>query len=159
MAERERMRRPAPLSELFSAVFRGTPAETRLREGAIWQVWPAAVGKQIAGRARPVAIRDGILTVAVTSAPWMQQLTFLKKGIIEKLNTSLGEDLVRDIQLKAGRPESPPVPKEAKPAKRSLTAAERQLVAEQAATVTDPELREAFANLMAQHLKNTKTTK
>ena len=109
MAEkRQRMKRPAPVSELLAAAFHGKPAEKRLKEGKIWLIWDAAVGPQIAGRARPVSFRDGILTVAVASAPWMQQLTFLKTGMIEKLNGRLGCELVREIYLKAGLPESSP---------------------------------------------------
>src|SRR5512137_1414426 len=106
--KREKMPRPATLADLLSASFRGTPTERRLKEGNIWLVWDSVVGKQIAGRARPVSFRDGTLTVSVESAPWMQQLTFLKKGIMEKLNARLGEELVQDIYLKAGKPVKTP---------------------------------------------------
>ncbi len=99
------MKRPAPVADLMAAIFRGKPAEKRLEEGRIWLVWDAAVGRQIAAKARPVSFRDGTLTVAVVSAPWMQQLTSLKKGILEKLNERLGLEVVRDIYLKAGAPE------------------------------------------------------
>ncbi len=153
MAEkRASMPRPASLADLLSAVFHGTPTERRLREGNIWLVWDSVVGKQIAGRARPVSFRDGTLTVAVNSSPWMQQLTFLKKGMVEKLNARLGEELVRDIYLKAGRPEK--TPSEKSPAKRCarpLSAEERQKIAEITASVHDPELREAVTELLARH--------
>lgn len=154
---RKRMPRPAPVADLLAAVFRGTPAEHRLREAVIWQVWDAAVGEQIARRARPVAIRDGLLTVAVSNAPWMQQLTYLKKRIIDALNAAVGEELVRDILLKAGRLEEAPQPQPHQPRKRPLSAAERQQVADQAAAVADPELREAFERLMARHLSDTES--
>ena len=150
---RKRMPRPAPVAELLAAAFRGTPAEHRLRELKIWQVWNSAVGEQIARRATPVAIRDGLLTVIVSTAPWMQQLTFLKKKIIDKINAAAGEELVRDILLKAGRVEEAAPQEPSGPApKRPLSAEERQLVADQAAAVADPELREAFTSLMAKHL-------
>ena len=152
---RKRMPRPAPVAELLAAAFRGTPAEHRLRELKIWQVWSSAVGEQIARRATPVAIRDGLLTVTVSAAPWMQQLTFLKKKIIDKINAAAGEDLVRDILLKAGRVEEAAPQEPSAPApKRTLSAEERQLIADQAAAVADPELREAFASLMAKHLSS-----
>ncbi len=151
------MRRPLPVSELMAGLFRGKPAEKRLDEGKIWLVWDAAVGAQIAAKARPVSFHDGTLTVAVVSAPWMQQLTFLKKGILEKLNARLGRDLVRDIYLKAGTPE-PPAPRPEVPRNRvrSLAGAEKARIAEQSSFITDPELREAVAHLLARHLANTK---
>lgn len=150
---RKRMARPTPVTELLAAVFRGTPAEQRLREAAIWQVWHAAVGEQIARRARPVAIRDGLLTVTVSNAPWMQQLTFLKKKIIDAINERLGEELVRDILLKAGRGEEPAKPEQPyRPRKRTLSPEERQQIEDEAAALTDPELRAAFVSLMTKHL-------
>lgn len=143
------------ISDLLAAAFHGKPAEKRLKEGKIWLIWDAAVGPQIAGRARPVGFRDGVLTVAVANAPWMQQLTFLKKGMIEKLNERLGCELVRDIYLKAGLPEAtPPQRKISGKKSRPLKAHEKQLIAEETASIPDPELREGFASLFARHLSS-----
>jgi len=159
MAEkREKMRRPLTVADLLNAVYHGTPTEKRLREGKVWLVWESAVGPQIAGRARPVSFRDGTLTVAVSSAPWMQQLTFLKKGITEQLNARLGEELVRDIYLKAGKAEhSNPRTSPKKLNRRSLSAVELQKIAEQTDSVADPELRGALAELLARHMESKST--
>jgi len=152
------MSSPAAVAELLAASFRGTPTEKRLREGSIWLVWDSAVGKQIAGRAKPLSFRDGTLTVAVESAPWMQQLTFLKKGIMEKLNARLGEELVRDIYLKAGKAKlSNPLTSPEKPTRRSLSAEELQKIAKQTDSVADPELRGALAELLARHMETEST--
>ena len=154
MAEkRARLPYPAAVSDLLTAVFHGTPTEKRLREGKVWLVWDSAVGSQIASRARPVGFRDGTLTVVVSSAPWMQQLNFLKRGIMERLNALLGEELVRDIYLKAGntdqaKSEETPV----KRATRPLSAKDMQKITEQTSPVVDPELREALAELLARHM-------
>ncbi len=153
--KRERMPRPAAVSDLLNAVFRGKPAERRLKEGAIWVAWDSAVGPQIAAKAHPVSFRDGILTVAVSSAPWMQQLTFLKKGIVEKLNALVGDQLVQEIYLKAGRGAVLQAPhRQRKKPKRPLTAAERERIAERCALLQDPELRDAFASLLERHLSD-----
>jgi hypothetical protein len=154
MAEkRAKMNRPCAVADLLGDVFHGTPTEKRLREGKIWLVWETAVGRQIANRARPASFRDGTLTLAVSSAPWMQQLSFLKKGIMEKVNSMLGEELVRDIYLKAGKGEQ--VKTETIPVKRPnrpLSAAEKQKIAEQTDSVSDPELRGVLAELLARHM-------
>jgi hypothetical protein len=154
--KREKLPKPLAVAELLSAVFRGTPTEKRLKEGSIWQVWDCAVGKQIASRARPVSFRAGTLTVAVSSAPWMQQLTFLKKGIMEKLNGLLGEELVLDIYLKAGKAEPA---KSRKPPEirheRPLSPGERQKIAEQTDSVSDPELRQVIERLLSRHLERS----
>jgi len=151
---RERMRRPSAVSDLLAAVFRGKPAEMRLKESGIWQIWDVAVGKQIASRARPASVRDGVLVVDVASSSWMQQLNFLKKGIIENLNARLGENLIHDIRLRAGKTE-PPAPREKRQVKkRPLSPEETRVIEEAAAALEDHELREAFAELLAKHLQS-----
>lgn len=157
---RSRMSRPRPVADLLAEALRGQPAERRLKEGRIWLVWDEAVGERIASLARPVSFRDGTLTVAVANAPWMQQLNFLKRGIVEKLNSLLGEAVVRDIYLKAGRAEAPAdAPPESRPPPRELTQAEQEFVAVETETVDDPELREIISRLMAKHLSSTSPDK
>jgi hypothetical protein len=158
--KRERMKRPAPLSSLMASQFSGTPVRKRLEEGRIWLIWDDAVGAQIAAKACPVSFRDGMLTVAVANSPWMQQLTFLKQGIVDKLNELLGCDLVRDIFLKSGRVEAPVLPAKAgERLERPLDAAEKLLIAEQSAAIEDPDLREALAHLIERHTINVKSSR
>jgi predicted nucleic acid-binding Zn ribbon protein len=154
--KRKKMPRPMAIADLLAAALQGKPAGKRLEEGKIWLVWTAAVGKQIAAKAHPVSFRDGILTVSVSSPPWMQQLTFLKKGILEKLNEQLGHDLVRDIYLKAGLPEPVAPPAKTPPKKsRALNPKEKQRISEETAPITDPDLRQDFAGLIAKHLSHS----
>ncbi len=154
--KRNKLPRPLPVGDLLSAVFNGTPAEKRLGEGKIWLVWDAAVGKQIAAKAHPVSFRDGTLTIAVASAPWMQQLTFLKKQIIQKVNERLGGNVVCDLYLKAGRQKIlPPQTESVKKPRQQPTEDQIRHVAEQTASISDPELHEAFARLLTRHLTDS----
>jgi predicted nucleic acid-binding Zn ribbon protein len=68
----------------------------------IWSLWDETIGTTIAENARPAAFKGQVLLVTVTSSPWMQQLQFLKKDIIQKLNTALGKELVSEIKFKIG---------------------------------------------------------
>jgi len=151
--KRRRMPRPLVVADLLATALHGKPAEKRLQEGKIWLVWEGTVGPAIAAQARPTGFRDGVLTVTVANAPWMQQLTFLKRDIMARLNTRLGCNLVTDIYLRAGQPETPPVAvKSPPPPLRPLSAAERDRIAEQTAAVVDQELRDAIAGLLSRHL-------
>ncbi|HEY4744904.1 MAG TPA: DUF721 domain-containing protein [Desulfuromonadaceae bacterium] len=149
------MRFPEPLSALLQNELKGLGLADRLREADIWRVWPEVVGPAISSRARPLRIINGTLTVAVSSGPWMQELTFLKTMIREKLNTQLGGEVVRDIILKSGRVEKEPLPPvDEPPRKKRLTARQVALIAEQSAAIADPEIREAFAALMRASLES-----
>ena len=152
-SKRARMPRPQGVSDLLASVFGGKPAARLLREIAIWQVWDEVVGPQVARRARPSSIRDGVLTVTVASGPWLQQLTFLKGEIITRLNEKIGDDLVREIYLKAGNPQpAKRLPPAKQPPSRPLTNEEEQLIDRQVAQIGDNELRDELAALMRRHL-------
>jgi predicted nucleic acid-binding Zn ribbon protein len=152
MADRNRRQRfPTPVAKLLAETFRGKPLEKRLGEAEIWRVWDGAVGGQIASKARPSKFNDGVLTVIVTSAPWMQQLNFMKRDIVQRLNEKIGKSLVREIYLKSGRP--PAVERQAtawKPERRALTPEETARIEATVGVITDPELRRAFADLLAE---------
>lgn len=121
----------------------------RLREAEIWRIWPDIVGEALASRAYPVRIINGTLTVAVSSAPWMQELRFMTAMMKEKLNSCLGAEVVREIVLKAGRVEKPPaeVPDEIITV-LPLTSQQLSLIEAQSAAIEDPETRQAFIELM-----------
>jgi len=143
------------VSGLLSAFLRGTPAEKRLDEGRIWLVWEQAVGSRIASHAVPAAFRDGTLTLTVDSAPWMQQLTYLKQELVAKVNAELHEEMVQDIYMKAGKvsaPKPPAAPWAQK--RRSLSADELAWIAEQAEAVSDPDLRAVFERLLKKDREN-----
>ncbi len=69
----------------------------------IWDLWQDAVGEVIAKEAKPGAFKDGTLIVHVSSSVWFQQLTFIKRDIILKLNSALSSEMVKEIKLKIGR--------------------------------------------------------
>lgn len=149
MTKRPRMPFPRPLSGVMHESLVGLGLAERLREAEIWRVWSDVVGETLASRARPVRIINGTLTVAVSSAPWMQELRFMTAMMKEKLNSCLGAEVVREIVLKAGRIEKPPAeaPDEMVSA-RPLNPQQLSLIEAQSAAIEDPETRQAFIELM-----------
>jgi hypothetical protein len=157
MADRKSgYRSPAPLSSLLAGTFRGKPLEKRFGEVEIWRIWGQVVGKQIASKAQPSRFQNGVLTVVVVSAPWMQQLNFMKRDIVERLNGKLGQELVREIYLKAGKPLSPDrAEKSEKPRERQLTGEERARVDATVEVLGNPEVRRLFAELLERDIART----
>jgi predicted nucleic acid-binding Zn ribbon protein len=148
MADRPKGRKePAPLGAILGSLFAGTPLGARLKESRIWLLWDETVGPTVAAKAQPVNFRDGILTVAVTSAPWLQQLNFMKRQLVSQLNEACGEQLVQEIFLKAGsrqrEQEMPPT----RPV-RCVANLTPERIAEIAALSGDPELARIFAHLL-----------
>jgi predicted nucleic acid-binding Zn ribbon protein len=140
---------PRPLPGLVQESLVRLGLAERLREAEIWRIWPDVVGGALASRAHPVRIINGTLTVAVSSAPWMQELRFMTAMMKEKLNSCLGAEVVREIILKAGRVKIPvaAVP-EIIAAPRKLNPHQLLLIETQSSTIKDPETRQAFIELM-----------
>jgi hypothetical protein len=87
------------IGDILDACRNGRPDSEMTR---IWALWDKTVGTTISENARPAAFKGQLLIVNVTSSPWMQQLQFLKKDIIQKLNSALGKNLVQEIKFKIG---------------------------------------------------------
>lgn len=146
------------VASLLVGAFQGKPLERRLEEAKIWQIWDRAVGRQLAAKARPSKFHDGLLTVVVISAPWMQQLNFMKRDIAQRLNEMLGKELVREIYLKAGRPtKEKKADRPNRPSRRALTGEELEKIALASQTIRDAELRQAFVRLMEAHYSSERT--
>jgi len=65
-------------------------------------IWEEALGSFVSEHTKPAVFKDGLLIVDVNNPAMMQQLFFLKKEVIVKLNKAIGKDVIKDIKFKAG---------------------------------------------------------
>jgi predicted nucleic acid-binding Zn ribbon protein len=99
---REKMGKPAPLGTILQQAMKASRIDVDLDAHRLWQQWEDVVGTTIAQNARPEAIKGKLLLVNVSSAPWMQQLQFLKPELIARLNENLGKEVVEEIRFRIG---------------------------------------------------------
>jgi predicted nucleic acid-binding Zn ribbon protein len=99
---RKRMDKPAHLGGVLRDALKASSLDVDLDLYRLWEQWTDLVGPVIAQNARPAAIKGKLLLVNVSSAPWMQQLQYLKSEIMEKLNSALEREAVKDIRFKIG---------------------------------------------------------
>jgi predicted nucleic acid-binding Zn ribbon protein len=64
-------------------------AEPATLLAAVQSAWAEAVGEAIAREAVPVRERDGVVTVACSSASWAQELDLLGARILEQVRSKL----------------------------------------------------------------------
>jgi predicted nucleic acid-binding Zn ribbon protein len=88
---------PKPFREAMSGLLHDLGLETKLREYEALELWPSIVGEQIAKRSTAERIDNGKMIVHVTSSSWRQELGFLKKELIAKINAAVHQDIVKDI--------------------------------------------------------------
>ncbi len=151
------MRKPSPFSSVsavLATVAKRLGLETKLLEFQLRRDWPRIVGEPIAAHTRPDQIRFKKLFLLVENSVWMQQLTFLKPTLLEKINAAAGTELVTEIVLRiaelgtvtdrqtgALNDEEGPAPE---PTPEALAAA-----AAHAESIQDPELRTHLTKVMA----------
>ncbi len=102
-------RNPRPISASLPAVLGRAAPKTML--AAVQTAWPAAAGDAIAREADPVSERDGVVTVACSSASWAEQLDLLQNELLQRLGEALGDDQQpRSLRFRVGdRPGSKPL--------------------------------------------------
>ena len=64
--------------------------------------WEKVVGGKIASNTQAIKIKKQVLYVNASSSVWAQELSLMKKQLIGKLNSCLGEEAISDIRF-AGR--------------------------------------------------------
>lgn len=147
---------PERISKLLTAPGLNPELGERLKDLVIWESWDQAVGSAIAGRARPLRLVGGVLTVVVASGPWMQQLSFMKAELRDRINSMLGSERVKEIVLKSGRIQHDTgITEAARPTLKPLSAQQQAQVARQVSDLEDAELRESLQSLIELHLRNS----
>ncbi|HSP98661.1 MAG TPA: DUF721 domain-containing protein [Candidatus Dormibacteraeota bacterium] len=134
--------RPNRVADALRQVVQRIDPDRRLAAYRLWTFWADEVGAAVAARAEPAAFRDGVLSVRVAGAAWMQELQFMKDELRQRLNQRLGADLIRDIYFVSG-----PAPKPARtppPAPQPPRAVEAPITLP---AVSDPALAAVLARL------------
>lgn len=143
--------------------------EQKVKEKLALLYWAEVAGSEIALRAVPVAIKQGLLFVTVENPVWAHQLLYLKPALVKKLNQRLGQTIVKDIRFQMGQVSNGGVAAgqedgvgpvmvvgreltvrsgEQSGDDPELAKAEKELLAGLEEGITDPEMREAFRRLL-----------
>jgi predicted nucleic acid-binding Zn ribbon protein len=98
-----RRRAPRPLSGAVEALAEELAPKTTLSR--VQGAWSTTAGEVVAAEAQPESERDGVVTVACSSAVWASELDLLRADLLERLNAALGASrdapLVRELRFRA----------------------------------------------------------
>jgi predicted nucleic acid-binding Zn ribbon protein len=98
-----RPRRFARVGDILPAVLKSAGIDKKLRDQEILTIWPSVVGEEIAARTTAVKIENGVLYVAVEHSVWLQELHFMEKEILKKLNERAPKANCRKIRFGASK--------------------------------------------------------
>ena len=64
-------------------------------------IWEKVVDARVARQTEPIKIRNKVLYVSTSTSTWAQELSLLKREIINKFNLTAGHEVIRDVRFKA----------------------------------------------------------
>ena len=117
----------------------------QMRRLRICRQWPLAVGPHIAARTWVQSFSRGTLLVRAASTAWQNELSYLKRSLIKKINGRLDKACVRELRVVCGQL---PAAKPAAPVKPRATAAQLNKARQLAEPIGDAATREAFEKLL-----------
>jgi predicted nucleic acid-binding Zn ribbon protein len=74
--------------------------EGKLKEVQVVNSWEELVGKAIARRTNRIYIKNGKLFLYMNSSIVKNELMMHREGIIERINTNAGEEIVKEIVIR-----------------------------------------------------------
>ncbi|RLE07628.1 DUF721 domain-containing protein [Candidatus Aerophobetes bacterium] len=94
---------PSRIGEVLDRVFEKLGVDKKIKEEKALRLWKEVVGERINKHTHPFSVKKGILFVKVDNSGWLAQLTYLKEGIISKINQREGKKVIKDIYFRLGK--------------------------------------------------------
>jgi hypothetical protein len=88
------------LIKYLPAILRASDSSPELVEAACIAAWKQAVGEGLSSHAVPVQVQNGALVVVIADNVWKKQLEHMRGQLLFRLNSVLGQPLVKSIELR-----------------------------------------------------------
>jgi hypothetical protein len=88
-----------PISGLLAAALKDLGLADKYAQFSIIAEWEAAAGPTLSKWAKAKRFQKGRLEIAVQSAVWRTQISFVKQDIIDRINKKLGKSVVKELVL------------------------------------------------------------
>lgn len=87
------------LGQALKKLLQDLEIESQVYQYQAINFWPHIVGEKIARVTKAEKVERQILFVKVNNDSWRNELFYLKKEIIDKLNAKIGRTIIKDIRL------------------------------------------------------------
>jgi len=89
---------PEKIKKVLFETLEKLELKNKVEDGLVLEHWDEIVGPSISKNAQPQSIRGRVLFVATSSAVWAQELNFIKKELLEKLNDNFKRK-IKDVRF------------------------------------------------------------
>ena len=95
-----RRRAPLPIADALAELTRDAQPASVLAE--VQRCWADAVGETIAGWAKPVSEKAGVVVVSCDDSVIAHELEMIKPELLEKLARAVATNAPRDLKFRVG---------------------------------------------------------
>lgn len=88
------------IGDVIKKFLRERGLEERIEEVDINERWEEIAGPLIAKHTKSLQIKNKVMTLKVNSAALRHTLSFSRSEFIEKINTAVGKEIVKELILK-----------------------------------------------------------
>lgn len=92
-------KKPEHIGDILGKYLEASGISAAMTNMSVVQRWPEIVGDRVAAVTECYDLNEGILKVKVISAPWRQELCFMKGDLIKAIIREVGSGLVKDISF------------------------------------------------------------
>jgi len=90
----------SPLKKTINQLLRAYGYQDQLDEIELYKVYEEQVGKMFVNHTKNIALKNKVLYIQLDSASLKQELSYVKEGLIERLNRKMGKTMVEKIIIK-----------------------------------------------------------
>lgn len=93
----KKKKEPEKIGTIVESVLKERGYLNICKELDVVRAWPFITGKRLAEVSECTRVENGALFVRVPSAPWRQEMSFMKKLLISKIHEETGCMTINDI--------------------------------------------------------------
>ncbi len=94
------MKKIEDIGSIIKDVVKSSGMKSNLNISNIFNRWKEIVGDEICKKAKPFRITRGILYVSVATSTWANELNLMSDQLIKKINSFIGEEVVKGIRFR-----------------------------------------------------------
>ncbi|MBI5804512.1 DUF721 domain-containing protein [candidate division TA06 bacterium] len=94
--------RPESVGPILDRLLKNLEIDKKVDEGQALLIWAEAAGPKMAVRTRAESVYRGRMTVLAQNPAWVQECTFMRIQIKDKLNKMLGREIIKEIVFRVG---------------------------------------------------------
>jgi len=131
----------------------------RMRQYELWNQWDTIAGPLVAAHAKPCRWQGNVLVLAVEHASWMQELSYLRSELLEKIRNHIPHIVINDLRFEIGKITNAPKISEEKSDLPALDEHEREFIEQAAKEIRDDQTRLAVHELITKDFQRKKLSR